>query len=281
MHYTYYDEVETDIEISSTPSDSGIKYLQSDEDDFVVKDEDDVEIEDVDYNELLEKISNFNVLKIDQQDLENSSQYIEWKNKIDQYQVQWYTYIEKYCSNFRGYVWRLSDLWYSIIDTNKELPIRYLEIGTLCGANLISVCKNFIHPDSKFECIDPWEDHVDYNEYKYLQSSNFDNFLFNIKESGEENRIVYYKDYSHLVLPKLQNETYDLIYVDGNHESFAVLEDGVNSFRKLKPGGWIIFDDYYFSTSTKLGIDSFIECYSSKILNKIVEYGQCYIQKCF
>jgi len=269
MNYTYYGEVETDIKICSETEE--IENIQT-EDEKMIND---------DYKELLEKISNFNILEIEEQDLENCKQYIEWKNTIDQYQVQWYKYIQKYCHNFRGYVWRLSDIWYSIINVDRTLPICYLEIGTLCGANLISVCKNFTHPDSRFECIDPWEDHVDYNEYKYLQSSNFDNFLFNIKESGEEKRITYYKDYSHCIVPKLQNDIYDIIYIDGNHESFAVLEDGVNSFRKLKPGGWIIFDDYYFSSSTKLGIDSFIQCYSFKIMKKIVEYGQCYIQKCY
>jgi len=274
MNTIYFDENETDVDLSSTSKSEDIKYMQS-EDEYTS------EIEDDNFTELLEKIKNFNVLKIEEDQLENNKHHIEWKNTIDYYQVQWYTYVQKYCPNFRGYVWRLSDIWYSIIDINQTLPIRYLEIGTLCGANLISVCKNFTHPECKFECIDPWEDHDDYNEYKYLQSSNFDNFLFNIKESGEEERILYYKDYSHNIVPKLQDETYDLIYVDGNHESFAVLEDGVNSFRKLKPGGWLIFDDYYFSDSTTLGIDSFLNCYSSKIMNKIVEYGQCYIQKSF
>ena len=274
MNTIYFDEDETDLELSSTSV--SLKYIQTESE----SESEDVTMND-EYTQLLEKISNFNVLKIEKDELENNRQHIEWKNTIDQYQVQWYTYIYKYCPNFKGYVWRLSDIWYSVINTDKTLPICYLEIGTLCGANLISVCKHFTHPNSKFECIDPWEDHNDYNEYKYLQSSNFENFLFNIKESDEENRIVYYKDYSHSVVPKLKDETYDLIYVDGNHESFAVLEDGVNSFRKLKPGGWLIFDDYYFSNSTKLGIDSFLNCYSSKIMNKVLENGQCYIQKSF
>jgi len=275
------EDVETDIELSSG-SDS-VKYIQSEseyEDDNSNENSDEDMI-DGEYTQLLEKIINFNVLKIGEDEIENNRQHIEWKNTVDQYQVQWYKYIYKYCQNFRGYVWRLSDVWYSIIDIDTTKPINYLEIGTLCGANLISVCKHFTDPNSKFECIDPWEDHDDYNEYKYLQSSNFENFLYNIKESNEENRIVYYKDYSYSVIPKLQDEYYDLIYVDGNHESFAVLEDGVNSFRKLKPGGWLIFDDYYFSESTKLGIDSFLNCYTSKIMNKNIEHGQCYIQTSF
>ena len=61
---------------------------------------------------------------------------------------------------------------------------------------------------------------------------------------------------------------FDIIYIDGNHEPEYVLEDAVLSFRKLKPGGIIIFDDYTFIcdgiNSTKLGIDSFIMSYSEK-----------------
>ena len=61
-----------------------------------------------------------------------------------------------------------------------------------------------------------------------------------------------------------KDEFFDIIYIDGNHDSEYVLEDAVLSFRKLKKGGIMIFDDYGWD-ETKLGIDSFLSCYSKNI----------------
>ena len=62
--------------------------------------------------------------------------------------------------NFNGIQYRLADNWFEHIDINKykNSPIHYLEIDTLCVANLLSVSRTYgLHPDSKLHCIDPWE----------------------------------------------------------------------------------------------------------------------------
>ena len=229
--------------------------------------------------ELLQKIESFNTFDT----TPTSNNVIGWKHEIDKLQTYWYPYIQKYCSDFKGYVWRLAHIWTNYIPV-KETSIKYLEIGTLCGANLISVINLYgQHPDSKFECIDPWCDYDDYVEYKCLQSTNFDNFIHNIKTVGETERINYYRDFSHNILPQLKNEDYDLIYVDGNHEPYAVLEDLVLCFRKCKYGGYIVIDDYEFnctsSTATKIGIDGFLKAYKMKIKIIQIANGQVYLQK--
>jgi hypothetical protein len=265
------EKINTDTEFSLSPS-SSTNYLESDSDL-------DIDMEEIN---LIKKISNFNQIDTYQEPRISDYDIIDayrWKTEIDNLQVNWYSSIEKYCPNFKGYVWRLCDDWFNIIDLNKTTKIHYLEIGTLCGANLISVCKHFTHPKSTFECVDPWEDHNEYDEYKLLQESNFNNFIHNINESEEADRITYYKDYSHSIFPILTDESYDLIYIDGNHKSWAVIEDGVHSFRKCKKGGWIIFDDYNFSDETKYAIDSFIGCFKEKCSEIIIEYGQCFIKK--
>lgn len=55
---------------------------------------------------------------------------------------------------------------------------------------------------------------------------------------------------------------FDIIYIDGNHEPEYVMEDAVLSFRKLKEGGIMIFDDYGW---TQRGIDGFMRGYYKKI----------------
>jgi predicted O-methyltransferase YrrM len=63
----------------------------------------------------------------------------------------------------------------------------------------------------------------------------------------------------------------DLIYIDGSHEAKDVLTDLVLAYHMLKPGGFIICDDYMWRQNTnplsspKLGIDSFYNCFSREM----------------
>lgn len=238
------------------------------------------ESEDENYIQMLSEISNFNKLEHSKNlSEEQLTQIKRWKNEVDKIQVSWYPYIQEYLPTFKGYVWRLCHLWFSIIPLEYK-PIKYLEIGTLCGANIIAIAKTYCnHPDSTIECIDPWEDSNEYSEYKCLQSSNFNNFKYNIEAANLQKKVQYYKDYSYNIVPQMLDNYYDIIYIDGNHESWAVLEDGVMSFRKLKPEGWLVFDDYTFSEETKKGIESFVNCFKSMIETFIIENGQLYLKK--
>ena len=51
---------------------------------------------------------------------------------------------------------------------------------------------------------------------------------------------------SRVILPQLlfRDHKFDLIYIDGSHESADVLSDSLFSYNLLKPGGVLIFDDY-------------------------------------
>ena len=189
--------------------------------------------------------------------------------------------MKKYMKDFKGYVWRLADNWFSKIPCpiNNQQEIKYLEIGTLCGANAISVAKTYCKGVScQLVCIDPWLDHNDYNEYIGEQDTNFNFFLENIKNSGEEYKFTYYKNFSYQVLPTLPQNSFDMIYIDGNHSSFSVLEDAVLSFRCCKLYGIIIFDDYDW-LEVKISIDSFVNCYYTKLKILGIENGQYFIQK--
>ncbi len=233
--------------------------------------------------DLVHKISQFHPLDVNENSYHPEIKKAkEWRDDINTLQADgWFHQIEKYDPNFTGYVWRLCDNWMDILDVTEysERPIRYLEIGTLCGANLISVAKTYAsHPDSILECIDIWEDTDEYSEYKYLQTSNYNHFLANVYRNGLEGRTIAHKDYSYRVFPMLENNVYDIIYIDANHESWAVLEDGVHAFRKCKPDGWIIFDDYTFSEETQRGIDSFLNCFNGYISEYYIEHGQCYVR---
>jgi predicted O-methyltransferase YrrM len=60
-------------------------------------------------------------------------------------------------------------------------------------------------------------------------------------------------------------DTYDFIYIDGNHTTVGVLLDAELSWPKLKSGGILAFDDYTWTHESgdprlapKVGIDLFL-----------------------
>ncbi len=173
-------------------------------------------------------------------------------------------------NNFEGTIYRLSDNWFLNIDINnyKDKPINYLEIGTFYGANIISVAYTYgLHNNSKLYCIDPWEDYDEYPEYKNEQPNIYNSFIKNIENSGIKEKIIINRGYSNVEIPKFNDEFFDIIYIDGNHEPEYVLEDAVLSFRKLKKDGIMIFDDYGWGGRdlTQRGIDAFLHGYHKKI----------------
>jgi predicted O-methyltransferase YrrM len=187
-------------------------------------------------------------------------------------------------NNFNGVQYRLANNWFSHIDINqyKDKPIKYLEIGAFYGANVLSVAKTYgANPDSKLYVIDPWEDYSDYPEYKNEQPKIYDTFMKNIKSSGNEEKIIIKRGYSSSIVPTLEDNFFDIIYIDGNHEPEYVLEDAVLSFRKLKSGGMLIFDDYGWGGPdlTQKGIDSFIAGYYKKIKVLGIWESQVFVKK--
>jgi len=195
--------------------------------------------------------------------------------------------------NFEGITYKLSNSWLNYIP-KYDKPINYLEIGTFHGANLFSVLKNYCnHDDSRLYTVDPWQDYDGYDEYKNNQDKNYNIFMNNYEKCNEKHKITVCRGFSNEEIPKFADEFFDMIYIDGNHEPEYVLEDAVLSFRKLKKGGWIIFDDYGWvdiniadlkereDRNTKHGIDAFLNAYRNRIYieNAQMFNHQVFVQK--
>ena len=186
--------------------------------------------------------------------------------------------------NFIGKSHFLPNNWFNIINVNdyKDKPINYLEIGTYYGANLLYCGKTYgLHQDSKLYCIDPWEDYEEYPEYKNEQPQIYEDFMKNVENSGIKDKIIINRGYSNKEVCKFDDDFFDIIYIDGNHEPEYVLEDAVISFRKLKINGIIIFDDYGWGGPdlTQKGIDAFLSAYSKRISMLALQNGQVFIKK--
>ena len=147
----------------------------------------------------------------------------------------------------------------------QNKPIQYLEIGVHKGINIIDMAKSYCqHSDSRMYCVDPWMDYDEYPEYKGQQDILFGIFNNAIKPYAD--KCILHRGLSDDIVPTFSNDFFDIIFVDGNHETEFVYRDGKMSFEKVKSGGYIIFDDYNPEwPQTIVGIDKFLNEYSEKI----------------
>jgi hypothetical protein len=179
----------------------------------------------------------------------------------------------------KGYTLTCCDNWFPYIKYEYK-PIKYLEIGALSGVNVVHVSKTYcMHPDSKIYVIDPWIDYDDYTDYKGEHDTIYNDFISNIEKNSIKDKVIMKRGFSYDMLQTLEDNFFDIIYIDGNHAAEYVLEDAVLSFRKLKNGGMLVFDDYQCN-DVKKSVHAFIECYNSKIdSNASMSKNQVFIKK--
>lgn len=151
--------------------------------------------------------------------------------------------------------------------------LSFLEIGSFEGRSAVWLLENILTgPTCSLTCIDTWAGSA---EHTNVVDLNFDqieaNFDHNIKEAASVTHINKRKGFSYEVLPTLPKYSCDFIYIDGSHRACDVLEDAVLSWRLLKKGGIMIFDDYIWESqyseieSPKIAVDSFVKCYTDQM----------------
>lgn len=136
----------------------------------------------------------------------------------------------------------LMDMIQFIDKQTKVENLTMAEIGCYTGDSTYQFAKRF-----KFvNCIDPWKNHYDDehddSSYKYdmtIIESQFDDYL---KEF--ENKIKKYKMTSIEASQLFDNNSLDLVYIDGNHQKEFVKEDISLWMPKVKKGGWLAGHDY-------------------------------------
>ena len=122
--------------------------------------------------------------------------------------------------------------------------LNFLEIGCFEGRATLWMLENILtNETSKITVMDTFEGSSEHKENGLDLSNLKDIFIDNISEY--RNKVKIEQGYSQDILRKYDTrEQFDLIYIDGSHHSIDVLEDAVLSFRLLKRGGILAFDDY-------------------------------------
>lgn len=155
-------------------------------------------------------------------------------------------------------------VWEKVMAPFKGKPnVHYLEIGIWEGRSACWVLENILtDPTARLTAIDPfWVKEFKTDEELKAKC------LRNLERSGGKDKSTMLVGISQEKLRTLPLRSFDIIYVDGSHASWDVLEDAVLSWRLLKPNGLLIFDDYRLNMPTEdnrqphHGIDTFYRFY--------------------
>jgi predicted O-methyltransferase YrrM len=164
----------------------------------------------------------------------------------------------------RDWFTRHAAVWATVLAPYKGRPdVRYLEVGLFEGRSAFWVLDNILtDPTACLTGIDPFSD----PHYTPSPGSRFykDVFYDNLKRSGAGDRVKIIEGYSQVELRTLPLDSFDIIYIDGSHTSADVLEDAFLSWRLLKDGGTLVFDDYLLHAGMKRSIDTFYAVLSDR-----------------
>lgn len=160
-------------------------------------------------------------------------------------------------------------------------PKVILEIGSFEGASTCYLIEKFcnIRPITIY-CIDTWEGGIEHKEMGMDMDAVEKRFDYNIEYASNKvlhpPTIVKLKGYSDKRLAELliegKENFFDMVYIDGSHASTDILVDAVLSFKLIKIGGTMIFDDYLWARGEKnidcfpkIAIDAFTTIYANKV----------------
>lgn len=126
------------------------------------------------------------------------------------------------------------------------------EIGVWKGESSKELMR-IAHP-KRLHLIDPWRFQDEFSHRMYggavaKSQTDMEHIYAGImSDFGKNPNIIVHRDFSHNAAPLFNDEYFDWIYIDGNHYYEYVLKDIQLYFPKLKKGGLLIGDDYFWSS---------------------------------
>jgi len=165
-----------------------------------------------------------------------------------------------------------------LYNTIPAYDMNCVEIGSFEGIGSIliheTLCKN---KNSRLYCIDPFDDeYVKGNEqlsfWNHACNGQKGRFYNNTKNYP---KIIPLQGYSDEMILKLEDNSVDFVYIDGDHSPEQVYKDAVNMFPKMKKNAIMLFDDYEFVQNgviTAKGIDKYLDEYFGRYELLFKEY---------
>jgi len=145
-----------------------------------------------------------------------------------------------------------------MLNVLKCLPksSKLLEVGTFVGTSLITFLENV--EDSSAVVVDSWKNYTETNkkEETIVTKVDFSDIEKTFYKNTERyrDRITVLKGSSREKLLELvvSNQQFDFVYIDGSHKCLDVYLDACLSWRLLKAGGYMVFDDSTFNSGNEI-----------------------------
>lgn len=162
--------------------------------------------------------------------------------------------------------------------------VSFLQIGAFTGDASKWMLDNILTGEhSTLTDVDTWEG-SDENSHNAMDFDDVYN-VYTEKIRNYHPKVLVYRESSDSFF-RDNVETYDFIYIDGDHTAFGVMKDAINAFECLDVGGILAFDDYHWSEGNgnfyepRPAIDAFFNMTRDKM--KVIELGwQVWLQKEF
>jgi predicted O-methyltransferase YrrM len=168
--------------------------------------------------------------------------------------------------------------WQTLLADFANKPgLQFLEIGVFEGRATVWLLENILtNSSSKTVCVDRFIADPETQITQAHAVSAKETFSDNVRKYG--GKVEIHVGASQEVLRKLPLNAFDFVYVDGSHRASNVLEDAVLSFRLMRVGGIMIFDDYGWGNHKgtllhpKAGIDAFLDVFADQLVILRKEY---------
>ena len=145
----------------------------------------------------------------------------------------------------------------------------FLQIGCFAGHASRWLLENVITDSSShLDDVDGWTGSDDIHDIDFREVEA----AYDAAIAPHADRVTKYKQLSGDYFAGLLREPmYDFIYIDGDHTAFAVLNDAVDAYHRLKAGGILAFDDYLWRIDSNPlhhpypSIDAFLTLYADRM----------------
>ena len=183
-----------------------------------------------------------------------SQNYVEFQPNLDNEKIH---FKNKYQFNYDDWFSVNMNVWKNYLIPLKE--IRYLEIGSFEGRSAVFVGE--LNNVEEVTCVDTFEGSDEHNNI------NFDLVYKNCSKNLKKLNISYnlIKDSSHNFF-QINDNKFNVIYIDGSHFYKDVKKDFINSMSCLVEGGILICDDFFWFFYEKKEdnpIGAILECYEN------------------
>lgn len=153
------------------------------------------------------------------------------------------------------HMFMMATVWH-LTKEKKQENMQILEIGSWVGASALSWAQGLkLHNNAKgtITCVDAWKPFFNrdtHNDNIYVSMEQalstetaYQLFSHNISTVPSSITCQHLRGQSDNILPLLRENTFDVIFIDGDHSYTPVLRDIKNSLALVKDGGIICGDD--------------------------------------